>query len=417
MTRDLNRKISKIQYNSLNLPETITYIDGHKVMNTYDCLGRKVSVIYQVSVPSVTTPQADGSSVTSNYYRTYMRRSYSGNCIYRNDTLERILTTTGYITPEGEYHHYLKDYQGNNRIVLNESGQTIERTDYYPYGMSFSDSEHRQPYKYSGKELETMNGQRHLDYGARWMDYPVGRFTTIDRYCEKYYNLSPYLYCAGNPIMYIDPTGMEVWINDINYTIGMSYSGTDEFIKNTIMALNTIAECGGEELISDLVKSEKKYNYIKTTDANSYTKSLKDGNFEIGISSSLTDHSAFSSAVAHETMHGAQYEHGQGGRSIFNEVEAYVFSAGIGINTIFNGHPCQFQSASLSSSLNNQYSELFNFSFGELVRYGYNPTNMINAVRTFKIGASLNNTGLYNTYILYPNKPFDSLLRKYYKIY
>lgn len=208
MTRDLNRKISKIQYNSLNLPETITYTDGHKVMNTYDCLGRKVSVIYQVSVPSVTTPQADGSSVTSYSYRTYMRRSYSGNCIYRNDTLERILTTTGYITPEGEYHHYLKDYQGNNRMVLNESGQTIERTNYYPYGMPFSDSEHRQPYKYSGKELETMNGLRHLDYGARWMDYPIGRFTTIDRYCEKYYNLSPYAYCANNPILYIDPTGM-----------------------------------------------------------------------------------------------------------------------------------------------------------------------------------------------------------------
>ena len=207
MTRDLNRKISKIGYNSLNLPETITYTDGHKVMNTYDCLGRKVSVIYQVSVPSVTTPQADGSSVTSNYYRTYMRRSYSGNCIYRNDTLERILTTTGYITPEGEYHHYLKDYQGNNRMVLNESGQTIERTDYYPYGMPFSNTEHRQPYKYSGKELETMNGLRHLDYGARWMDYPVGRFTTIDRYCEKYYNLSPYLYCAGNPINNIDING------------------------------------------------------------------------------------------------------------------------------------------------------------------------------------------------------------------
>ena len=212
MTRDLNRKISKIGYNSLNLPETITYTDGHKVMNTYDCLGRKVSVIYQVSVPSVTTPQADGSSVTSNYYRTYMRRSYSGNCIYRNDTLERILTTTGYITPEGEYHHYLKDYQGNNRMVLNESGQTIERTDYYPYGMPFADTEPRQPYKYSGKELETMNGLRHLDYGARWMDYPIGRFTTIDRYCEKYYNLSPYLYCAANPIMYIDPTGMDICV-------------------------------------------------------------------------------------------------------------------------------------------------------------------------------------------------------------
>lgn len=29
MTRDLNHKISQIQYNSLNLLETITFTDGH----------------------------------------------------------------------------------------------------------------------------------------------------------------------------------------------------------------------------------------------------------------------------------------------------------------------------------------------------------------------------------------------------
>ncbi len=276
MTRDLNRKISKIGYNSLNLPETITYTDGHKVMNTYDCLGRKVSVIYQISVPSVTTPQADGSSVTSNYYRTYMRRSYSGNCIYRNDTLERILTTTGYITPEGEYHHYLKDYQGNNRIVLNESGQTIERTDYYPYGMPFADTEHHQPYKYSGKELETMNGLRHLDYGARWMDYPVGRFTTIDRYCEKYYNLSPYLYCAANPIMFIDPTGCTVQmfssttiedlimvLMDLQTLTNYQLSFKQESNGNWTLEMNNEKSYGdsdlaiGNGLIKDLIKSDK----------------------------------------------------------------------------------------------------------------------------------------------------------------
>ena len=46
-----------------------------------------------------------------------------------------------------------------------------------------------------------------MTIGARWMDYPAGRFTTIDRYCSKYPHISPYAYCANNPILYIDPTG------------------------------------------------------------------------------------------------------------------------------------------------------------------------------------------------------------------
>lgn len=36
------------------------------------------------------------------------------------------------------------------------------------------------------------------------------RFLTIDPMAEKYNQLSPYAYCANNPIVYIDPTGMYI---------------------------------------------------------------------------------------------------------------------------------------------------------------------------------------------------------------
>ena len=170
MTRDLNRKISKIGYNSLNLPETITYTDGHKVMNTYDCLGRKVSVIYQVSVPSVTTPQADGA-----------------------------------------YHHYIKDYQGNNVLTVEETAAGVEGDHwdynlYYPYGCP-TRSIYSDRYMYSGKELDNMNGLRLYDFQARPYDAITTRFLSPDPLRSKYPHLSPYAYCANNPVMYIDPTG------------------------------------------------------------------------------------------------------------------------------------------------------------------------------------------------------------------
>lgn len=38
----------------------------------------------------------------------------------------------------------------------------------------------------------------------------LGRTTTMDPLTEKYYSLSPYLWCAGNPLKFIDPDGNDV---------------------------------------------------------------------------------------------------------------------------------------------------------------------------------------------------------------
>ena len=31
-------------------------------------------------------------------------------------------------------HHYIKDYQGNVRIVVRQDGAVVESNEYYPYG-------------------------------------------------------------------------------------------------------------------------------------------------------------------------------------------------------------------------------------------------------------------------------------------
>ena len=135
---------------------------------------------------------------------------FNGHSIYSNGTLERILTDNGYIQDD-EYYFYIKDYQGNIRVVLNQNNQPVELNSYYPYGalMAAIPSENQQPYKYGAKELDRQNGIDLYDFHARQIDPLVGRFTSIDKKSEKFYSISPYTYCAANPIRYLDLTGME----------------------------------------------------------------------------------------------------------------------------------------------------------------------------------------------------------------
>ena len=166
-----------------------------------DAMGKKLSVVYNV-----------GSSGYTYYY--------SGNCIYRNGTLEKILVDGGYITLSGTtptYHYYLQDHLGNNRVVCNASGTIKQVNHYYPFGGLFGESTggSTQVYKYNGKEFDRINGLDWYDYGARHMSPDIGRFTTIDPKAEKYYNMSPYAYCTNNPINAIEPNGEEEY--EINY--------------------------------------------------------------------------------------------------------------------------------------------------------------------------------------------------------
>ena len=195
LTKDLNKGISGITYNFLNLPNVVTFSDGSTITYTYGADGTKLRTVHKIGSTTTTT-------------------DYCGNVVYENGVQKLLLTEEGYVTlSDSKYHYYLKDHQGNNRVVISQSGTVEETNHYYPFGGVFASTSNVQPYKYNGKELDSKKGLNWYDYGARHYDAALGRFTTNDRFAEKYYSMSPYQYGANNPVNNIDVNGDTIVVN------------------------------------------------------------------------------------------------------------------------------------------------------------------------------------------------------------
>ena len=191
LIQDLNKKISEIQYNCLNLPSRIEFEDGGVISYLYDAKGTKFRTTHVIA----------GKTTTTDYF---------DDAIYENGVLTTLLTELGYISlVDGKYHYYLKDHQGNNRVVVDQNGSVEEVNHYYPFGGTFALTSSVQPYKYNGKELDRQGGLDWYDYGARHYDAALGRWHVVDPLAEKYYSISPYAYCGNNPIMLVDVNGKE----------------------------------------------------------------------------------------------------------------------------------------------------------------------------------------------------------------
>ena len=183
----------EFSYNCLNLMQTVqTTVGASKAQFTYGSDGRKLSA----------------RAGTGGF-------EYLGSLIYayRGGTLSlaQAVTDEGTIQSAG-VNYFIRDHLGSVRAVVDHTGKIVERNDYYPFGGRHENASLPltgvNRYKFGGKETLEPVSLDMLDFGARFYDPRIARWNTQDPLAEKYFSLSPYNYCAGNPITLVDPTGM-----------------------------------------------------------------------------------------------------------------------------------------------------------------------------------------------------------------
>ncbi|HFK5529575.1 TPA: RHS repeat domain-containing protein, partial [Elizabethkingia anophelis] len=194
MVNHLDKGISNIAYNYLNLPSSITASMGNTDY-VYRADGTKVRKVFG----GKTTDYLDGFQ-------------------YENGVLQFVPTSEGYYdVVKNKYIYNYTDHLGNVRLSYTKGAsggaEIIEENNYYPFGLkhqgynSSSLANNAYQYKYNGKELQETGM---YDYGARMYMPELGRWGVVDPLAEKYQTISSYQYVANNPINAIDPDGKSI---------------------------------------------------------------------------------------------------------------------------------------------------------------------------------------------------------------
>ncbi len=165
-------------------------------------------------------------------------------------------------------YYFHSDHLGSASWITSGTGGAVQHLQYLPFGEHFVNEQstgYNERFTFTGKERDAETGYYY--HGARFNSSDIG-WLSVDPMSDKYPSLTPYNYCAWNPIKLVDKDG-EDWIlstgnkvywyagnygdkSDLLHTFNASSGNRNATVINTRT---------GEKSKMNLQKS--KYQYVK----------------------------------------------------------------------------------------------------------------------------------------------------------
>ena len=154
---------------------------------------------------------------------------------YLNDLYYNLKVLAEEQHDEKDVYFYHSDHLGSASWITDADGKPIQHLQYLPFGEPFVNqhlTDYQERYLFTGKERDEETGYGY--FGARYMDHELtAMWLSVDPMADKYPSISPYAYCAWNPVRLVDPDGNDWYQNELTGAIyynsnyrGESMAGT-----------------------------------------------------------------------------------------------------------------------------------------------------------------------------------------------
>ena len=134
--------------------------------------------------------------------------------------------------PEREVYFYHSDHLGSASWITDASGNPVQHLQYLPYGEPYINQRttgYNERFTFTGKERDEETGYSY--FGARYMDHELmTMWLSVDPLADKYPSISPYAYCAWNPLNSVDLNGDSITLSRqaweiLKYAFSSTFNG------------------------------------------------------------------------------------------------------------------------------------------------------------------------------------------------
>ncbi len=248
---------------------------------------------------------------------------------FEEESVQEAVAGVGYQSDnqrESDNFFYHTDHLRSTTYLTDSVGNISQFVWYASYGEALIDEHvgsYENPYKFSGKELDENTGL--YDHGARHREPASGVWYGVDALFEKYPEFSPYSYCGGNPVRFVDMDGRE-FTNALDEQVGVY----EKEINNRITTIKSRKPrkwrqrkleklYGIQSEIETLRESSIMYDYKEyerkcaagEKDLRGFVSYYQESDvFIVNINSFFDSNTegSFLGAFAHELKHAYQYE-------------------------------------------------------------------------------------------------------------